>query len=90
MPSHSQMVGGELRDRDGNKALIRAASRPPLSLSHPPRCPYITGMRPWSWRDRGMWMSVKVHQCRRDCQGQVRLLPILLQHPSREKEELSS
>lgn len=76
--------------RDGNKSLFGATSGLTLSLSHLPRCPYITGMRPWSWRDRGMWMSVKVHQCRRDCQGQVRLLPILLQHPSREKEELSS
>ena len=44
------------RVKDGNKALIRAASRPLLSLSHPLRCPYITGMRLWSWRERGVWI----------------------------------
>jgi len=31
--------------RDGNEFLFTAASRLPLSLSHLPRCPYITRMR---------------------------------------------
>jgi len=36
---------------DGNKSLFGATSRLPLSLSHLLRCPYITGMKLWSWRD---------------------------------------
>ena len=42
--------------RDGNKSLFSATSRLPLSLSHLPRYPYRTGMRLWSWRERGVWI----------------------------------
>ena len=82
LSSHSQ-VGGVISEtaRDGNKSLFGAASGLPLNLSHLPRCPYVTGMRLWSWRDRGMmWMWVKVHPYRRGCPGLVRLLLVLLQH----------
>ncbi len=47
--------------RDGNKSLFGATSGLSLSLSRLPRCPYITGVRLWSWRDWGMWMLVNVH-----------------------------
>ena len=76
--------------RDGNKSLLGATSGLPLSLSHLPRCPYITGMRLWSWTDWGMWMLVKVHLCRRGCPRLVSLLPVLLQCQSGKKEGLLS
>ena len=65
--------------RGGNKSLFGVRSGLPLSLSHLPRCPYITGMRLWSSKDWGMWMLVKLHPCRRGCPRLVSLLPILLQ-----------
>ena len=76
--------------RDGNKSLFGATSGLSLSLSRLPRCPYITGVRLWSWKHWGMWMLVKVHPCRRGCPRLVNLLPVLLQHQSGEKEGLSS
>jgi len=57
----------------------------PLSLSHLPRCPYITGMRLRSWRNWGMWMLVTVHLCRRGSPRLVSLLPVLLQRQSGKK-----
>ena len=59
-----------LRSLYWNKSLFGTTSRLPLSLSQLPRCPYIMGMRLWSWRDGGMWMLVKVHLCRRGCPSQ--------------------
>ena len=71
--------------RDRNKSLFRATRGLPLSLSPLPRCPYITGMRLWTWTGWGTWMLVKVHPCRRGCPRLVSLLPVLLQ--CQEKKE---
>ena len=60
--------------RGRNKSLFGATSGPALSLSHLPRCPYITGMRLQSWTDWRMWMLGKVHPCRRSCPRLVSLL----------------
>ena len=43
--------------RDGNKSLFGTTNGLPLNVSRLPRCPYITGMRLWSWRD---WRDVDV------------------------------
>jgi len=50
--------------RFGKKSLFGATSGLPLSLSHLPRYPYITGMWLWSWTHWGLWLLVKVHLCR--------------------------
>ena len=83
--SHSQVGSSDLRDRDGNKSLFGTTNGLPLNVSRLPRCPYITGMRLWSWT--GWGMLVKVHLCRRGYPKLVSLLPVLLQHQSGKKKK---
>ena len=63
LPVRWERVSSETA-RDGNKSLSGAARGLPLIPSPSPRCPYITGLRFWSWRDWEVWMWVKVHPCR--------------------------